>query len=111
MNNKIPLRAVIAFVIFALTLLYFYGGGLEDQVAGDAIKQYEIAKRSGNQVDAYVHAGIVAAAYPVRVMPSLQSHVEMQIRYPYYSIGDLLIMSLRPSERWSAADQYPGSKN
>lgn len=36
---------------------------IEVQVAEDAVKQYEIAKRSGNAVDAAVHAGIVAAAY------------------------------------------------
>ena len=53
---------------------YFFGGGLEKQteksmqqiekqVANDAVEQYEIAKRSGSAMDAYVHAGLVAAAY------------------------------------------------
>ena len=36
---------------------------LESDVAADAVKQYEIVKRSGSAMDAYVHAGIVAAAY------------------------------------------------
>lgn len=53
---------------------YFFGGGLEsqaktemekieNQVAEDAISQYEIAKRAGSAMDAYVQAGIVAAAF------------------------------------------------
>lgn len=33
------------------------------QIAVDAEKQYEIAKRSGTASDAYVNAGLVAAAY------------------------------------------------
>ena len=36
---------------------------IERDVAADAVRQYEIAKRSGNAIDAYVYAGIVAAAY------------------------------------------------
>jgi hypothetical protein len=36
---------------------------IEKDVAADAVKQYEIAKRSGSAMDAYVHAGLVAAAY------------------------------------------------
>jgi hypothetical protein len=36
---------------------------IERRVAADAVKQYEIAKRNGNPIDAYVHAGMVAAAY------------------------------------------------
>lgn len=45
------------------------GGGevmmdsIHNQVAGDAIKQYEIAKRSGDPMQACVHAGAVAAAF------------------------------------------------
>jgi hypothetical protein len=53
---------------------WYFGGGLEQQaahdmgqieqqVAADAVKQYEIAKRSGSAMDAYVHAGLVCAAY------------------------------------------------
>lgn len=36
---------------------------IENQVAQDAEEQYNIAKRNGNKMDAYVHAGMVAAAY------------------------------------------------
>lgn len=55
-------------------LWYYFGGGLENEaartlqsiertVAADAEREYAIAKRSGNAMDAYVHAGLVAAAY------------------------------------------------
>ena len=36
---------------------------IEKSVTENAEKQYRIAKRSGSPMDAYVHAGIVAAAY------------------------------------------------
>jgi hypothetical protein len=53
---------------------YFYGGGLEKQaakdmrrieneVAADAVREYNIAKEKGDPMDACVHAGLVAAAY------------------------------------------------
>ncbi|OPX99890.1 MAG: hypothetical protein A4E58_00202 [Syntrophorhabdus sp. PtaB.Bin006] len=38
-------------------------GKSEQQVAVDAQKQYEIAKRNGTAMEACVHAGLVAAAY------------------------------------------------
>ncbi len=72
MNKNV--KGIIS-LIFAIGLLYFFfGGGLEkqaanemekivNQVALDSEKQYEIAKNSGNAMDAYVHAGLVAAAY------------------------------------------------
>lgn len=36
---------------------------IENKVAEDAVKQYEIAKRNGSPMDAYVQAGLVSAAY------------------------------------------------
>lgn len=66
---------IIGGIILWLVLLgYFFGGGLEEQaakdlqkienqVAVDAVKQYEIAKRSGSDMDAYVQAGMAAAAF------------------------------------------------
>ena len=66
---------IIVGVIFTFVLLgYFFGGGIEEQaardlqkienqVAADAVKQYEIAKRSGSAMDAYVQAGMAAAAF------------------------------------------------
>ncbi|HKQ48545.1 MAG TPA: hypothetical protein VJZ71_10780 [Phycisphaerae bacterium] len=66
--------AIIGLLVAIGAIWYFFGGGLEkqtakdlnkieQQVAADAVKQYEIAKRSGTAIDAYVHAGLVAAAY------------------------------------------------
>jgi ABC-type molybdate transport system substrate-binding protein len=36
---------------------------IEEQVAQDAVKQYEIVHRSGSAIDRCVHAGIVAAGF------------------------------------------------
>ena|SRR5690349_3442491 len=69
-----PVQALIGAGIFLGFLVYLFGGGverqaardmerIEQQVADDAVKQYEIAKRNGTAIDACVHAGMVAAAY------------------------------------------------
>jgi len=69
-----PVAAVIGLVVVGAGIWFYFGGGLEkqaqkdlghiqQQVAEDAVKQYEIAKRSGSAMDACVHAGLVAAAY------------------------------------------------
>lgn len=66
---------MIASLLCFVGLAYFiFGGGvekqaakqmetIENQVALDTEKQYEIAKSSGNAIDCYVQAGMVAAAY------------------------------------------------
>lgn len=36
---------------------------IKENVAADFIKQYEIAAKNGNSMDAYVHAGVVAQAF------------------------------------------------
>ena len=67
-------KGIIAVVFLIWVVYFFVGGGLEkqaatemdtieNQVALDSEKQYEIAKSSGTAIDAYVHAGMVAAAY------------------------------------------------
>ena len=67
-------KFILAVVMLVIIVGYFFGGGfesqaqtemnkIESQVAEDAIRQYEIAKRSGSAMDAYVQAGMVAAAY------------------------------------------------
>ncbi len=72
MTNKT--KGIIGVVGLVIMIWFYFGGGLEqqaakqmqtieNQVAADAVKQYEIAKNSGNAIDAYVHAGMVAAAY------------------------------------------------
>lgn len=53
---------------------FYFGGGLEkqaanemrkieQQVASDAVRQYQIARRNGNAMGACVQAGLVSAAY------------------------------------------------
>lgn len=69
-----PVQGLISLIIFGGLIWFYFGGGLEQQVAQDmdrihkqvvedAIKQYEITKRSGTPIDAVVHAGLVSAAY------------------------------------------------
>jgi len=64
---------IVGIVVVIGFLWYFLGGGLEkqatkdmhrieQQVVADAVKQYEIAKRSGSAMDAYIRAGLVAEA-------------------------------------------------
>jgi hypothetical protein len=50
-------------VVLGVVVWYFFAGGLEHHVANDVQKQYEIAVKSGNLMDAYVHAGLVAEVY------------------------------------------------
>jgi hypothetical protein len=61
--NPNALRLIISVAILGGLLWYFYGGGLENKVADDAVKEYEIAKRNGTRMDVCVHAGLVSAAY------------------------------------------------
>ena len=73
-NQNNPVGAIVGFVMVGAIVWFYFGGGLErkvqkdmrqieQQVAADVVQQYEIAKRSGNAIDAYVHASLVAAAY------------------------------------------------
>jgi hypothetical protein len=73
--KKNSVAGVIVGIIVAIVLAwYFLGGGLnkqaardmqkiENQVATDAVKQYEIAKTNGSAMDAYVQAGLVCASF------------------------------------------------
>jgi hypothetical protein len=65
---------IVGIIVAIGAAWFFFGGGLEkqtaneiqkisNQVAEDAVKQYEIAKRNGNAMDALTQAGIVAEAY------------------------------------------------
>ena len=71
-RNKITFIIGVMIVIFFIW--FWLGGGLEqqtakemgrieNQVADDAVKQYEIAKRNGNPMDTCIHAMTVSAAY------------------------------------------------
>ena len=73
-NKNNAVGAILTLIVIGAGGWYYFGGGLEkqavksmrqieQQVAEDAVDHYEIAKRSGNQTDAYVQAGIVAASY------------------------------------------------
>lgn len=73
-KNNNNAKAIISLLIFIGLIWFYFGGGLEkqveidtqrieNQVALDAVKQYEIAKRNSSAMDAYVHAGLVAASY------------------------------------------------
>jgi hypothetical protein len=73
-QNKSVLSLIVGVIVAIGGAWYFFGGGLEkqtrntmqnleDQVAVDYLKQYEIAKRSGTPVDVCVQAGLVSAAY------------------------------------------------
>jgi len=68
------LSGVITLIIAGGFIWFAFGGGLdkftekemqriEDKVASDAVKQYEIAKRNGNAMDRCVQAGFVVASY------------------------------------------------
>lgn len=67
-------KTIFSVIIFIGVLWYFFGGGMdkqvaydmqkiENQVAIDAQKQYEIAKKGGDKIQTYVQASMVAAAY------------------------------------------------
>jgi general stress protein YciG len=67
-------KTIFSVIIFIGVLWYFFGGGMdkqvandmqkiENQVATDAEKQYEIAKKGGDKMQTYVQASLVAAAY------------------------------------------------
>lgn len=66
---------VIGYLVFAGVILWFFAGGgldkkvahemqnIENQVAIDAVNQYQIAQRQGNAIQVCVQAGLVSAAY------------------------------------------------
>lgn len=71
---KKSLKIIIGVIVLIIALGFMFGGGVEElanqelqkienQVAADAVKQYEIAKKNGSATDAYVQAGMVAAAF------------------------------------------------
>lgn len=68
------LQSIVGVVIVVGVAWFFFGGGLEkqaakdmnniyNQVANDAVKQYEMAQRSGTPIDICVQAGLVSASY------------------------------------------------
>lgn len=78
MNNENKkedlLKGIISFCLFIGFCWYFWGGGIdnqahkelnkiENQVANDAVKQYDITVKGGNKTDMCVQAGMVSAAF------------------------------------------------
>ncbi len=56
------------FLFFAIILFKVWGGNssldqIKNDVASDAVRKYEIAKRQGDEVQICVQAGMVSAAY------------------------------------------------
>jgi hypothetical protein len=73
-KKKNPLGVIVVIIAAIIGIWYFFGGGLEQQaardlknieiqVAQDAEKSFQIAVEGGDAMDAYVQAGLVAAAY------------------------------------------------
>lgn len=75
-DKGVPTQAANALgaLVFIGVLIWLFGGGLDWQagetmkkiqnnVAADAVAEYGIAQRNGNNIDQCVQAGIVAAAY------------------------------------------------
>ncbi len=71
---KKSVKIIGGIIIGLIFIWFFFGGGLEEQamkevdkienqVAADAVKQYEIAKKNGSAMDAYLQASMVAAAF------------------------------------------------
>jgi hypothetical protein len=57
------ITSIITVIAIGIGIWYFYGGGVESEVASDEIKQYEISVKNNDHVNASVHAGVAAQAY------------------------------------------------
>jgi hypothetical protein len=69
-----PIKAIFGIVIAVGLIWFFFGGGLDrqvakdmqknnNQVADDFVKQYGIARRNGTAIDVCLAASLVSAAY------------------------------------------------
>ncbi len=73
--KRLSVGKVVGYLALVGLLFWFFAGGgldkqaaremqkIENQVAVDAVNQYEIAKRQGNAIQICVQAGLVSAAY------------------------------------------------
>ncbi|USN88270.1 MAG: hypothetical protein H6779_02385 [Candidatus Nomurabacteria bacterium] len=67
-------KVLLSLIIMGAGGWFFFGGGLEqqaandldkieDQVAADSVRQYNLAKQGGDAIEICVQAGMVTAAY------------------------------------------------
>ena len=61
-NSKI-FSSIISGILLVVGAWYFFGGGVEAEVANDEIEQYEMCMRNNDYIGASVHAGVASAAY------------------------------------------------
>lgn len=61
--GAVPPRVKLALMGLAMMLAGCDTSSIESQVAQDAVAQFQIAKRSGDPMQACVHAGLVSAAF------------------------------------------------
>lgn len=57
------LQLIVGVIIAVGIAWFFFAGGIEKRVANDAVKQYEMAQRSGTPSDICVQAMLVSASY------------------------------------------------
>jgi hypothetical protein len=73
-KKPILVKSILFGLLFVGLMFYIFGGGIdrqvandmqkiENQVALDAEKQYEIAKKGDDKMQTYVQASLVATAY------------------------------------------------
>ena len=73
-ERTVSVKSIFFALLFVGAMFYIFGGGIdkqvandmqkiENQVALDAEKQYEIAKNGGDKMQTYVQASLVATAY------------------------------------------------
>src|SRR5690348_7070407 len=69
-QQNTTIQAIVGVIVAVFIIWYVYGGGsrlsvqrIFNEVADDAVKRYEIAKRNGDPMDVCVQAGMVVAAY------------------------------------------------
>lgn len=67
-------KGVLSLLVLGAGAWFFFGGGLEqqagtsmdrieDQVAADSVRQYNLSRQAGDLIEICVQAGMVSAAY------------------------------------------------
>jgi hypothetical protein len=58
-----PVSTLLGLGVIGFVAWYFFAGGLQNGVAKDFEKQYQMALSSGSPIDVCVRAGLVAEGY------------------------------------------------